>query len=450
MIITIARRKYGLLLPVLFLLASCSLEKKIGRSANENVLGDPALKTAHVGISVFEPASNKYWFNYQGDHYFVPASNTKLPTCYAAMKYLGDSLVAARVIDSDAEIFLYPAADPSLLHPDYPDQPLIRFLQSQKKKIFIAGNDWKEDGLGSGWSWNDYNDDYMAERSPMPVYGNVIHWVQERGDVPDSTVVYSVPDVAWDVDFNVTEHPRNFSVLRSLGANHFVITQGKEKFKTTDVPFITAGINSALELLPDTVGGAVTALSDKKAAETRNANKGHLRVIHSQPTDSLLSPMMHRSDNFFAEQSLLMVSHERLGVMNDDKIIDTLLKTDLSDLPQKPRWVDGSGLSRYNLFTPQDFVAILGKMKNEFGMDRIKKILPTGGTGTLGSLYKNESGFIFAKTGTLSGVVALSGFLYTKKNKLLIFSVLVNNHQASSTAVRKAVEKFITGLRESY
>src|SRR6185436_15278747 len=119
-------------------------------------------------------------------------------------------------------------------------------------------------------------------------------------------------------------------------------------------------------------------------------NKWH--TIHSQPTDSLLKPMMHRSDNFFAEQSLLMVSNERLGVMNDAKIIDTLLKTDFKDLPQKPRWVDGSGLSRYNLFSPQDFVVILNKMKNEFGMERLKTILPTGGTGTISDYYKADSG----------------------------------------------------------
>jgi D-alanyl-D-alanine carboxypeptidase/D-alanyl-D-alanine-endopeptidase (penicillin-binding protein 4) len=73
--------------------------------------------------------------------------------------------------------------------------------------------------------------------------------------------------------------------------------------------------------------------------------------------------MMHESDNLFAEQSLLMVSNEVLGVMDDVKIIDTLLKTDFADLPQKPRWVDGSGLSRYNLFTPKDFVVILHKMQ---------------------------------------------------------------------------------------
>lgn len=172
--------------------------------------------------------------------------------------------------------------------------------------------------------------------------------------------------------------------------------------------------------------------------------------IYSRPTDSMLKPMMQRSDNFFAEQSLLMVSNERLGLMNDARIIDTLLKTDFKDLPQKPRWVDGSGLSRFNLFTPQDFVVILSKMQKEFGMERIKDVFPTGGEGTITSYYKADSGYIFAKTGTLSGVVALSGYLITRKNKLLIFSILVNNHQASATDIRKAIEKFVHGIRVNY
>jgi D-alanyl-D-alanine carboxypeptidase/D-alanyl-D-alanine-endopeptidase (penicillin-binding protein 4) len=109
--------------------------------------------------------------------------------------------------------------------------------------------------------------------------------------------------------------------------------------------------------------------------------------------------------------------------------------------------VDGSGLSRYNLFSPKDMVVILNKMKNEFGMLRIKNIFPTGGQGTLNNYFKADSNYIYAKTGSLSGVIALSGYLYTKKGKELIFSVLVNNHQASATDVRRAVEKFLKGVR---
>ena len=79
----------------LLIFTSCSIQKEISKSAKQ-VIDDSSLLTAHVGISIYEPESGKYWYNYQGDKYFVPASNTKLPTCYAAMKYLGDSLVGLR------------------------------------------------------------------------------------------------------------------------------------------------------------------------------------------------------------------------------------------------------------------------------------------------------------------------------------------------------------------
>lgn len=173
------------------------------------------------------------------------------------------------------------------------------------------------------------------------------------------------------------------------------------------------------------------------------------QTIWSQPVDSLLRPMMHNSDNFFAEQLLLMASEQQFGVMNEGRIIDTILKADFAGFAQQPEWIDGSGLSRYNLFTPQHFVVVLNKMRAEFGMDRIRTIFPTGGSGTLGGLYQKEKGFIYAKTGSMSGVVALSGFLYTKKNRLLIFSILVNNNHCKAAAVRKKMERFISELRNS-
>ena len=430
----------------LLIIASCSTQKQISKSA-QFVLKDPSLRTAHVGISIYEPATNKYWYNYQGDHYFVPASNTKIPTCYAAMKYLGDSLGCILKRENDTAIFFLANGDPTLLHPDFKRQVVIDYLQKTNKKVYTSDVNWKEQPLGSGWAWNDYNDDYMAERSPLPVYGNVAKWTMESGS--DGPLVYSIPEVNWIVNFD-TARAKNFFVQRAVSENVYKITQGSEALKEQYVPFVTNGINTALELLRDTIHKTITLVTPQIFGGNFLGDTLHVNLVRSQPTDSLLKPMMHRSDNFFAEQSLLMVSNEVLGVMNDEKIIDTLLKKDFKDLPQKPRWVDGSGLSRYNLFSPQDFVAILNKMKNEFGLDRMKNIFPTGNEGTLSNYYRSETGYLFAKTGTLSGVVSLSGFLYTKKNKLLIFSVLVNNHNSSATAVRRAVEKFIEGIREKY
>ena len=445
------KKSYIVLLTSYIFLSACSVQQKISKSAKQLVLSDSSLLTAHVGLSIFEPATGKYWYNYQGDKYFVPASNTKILTCYVAMKYLGDSLQCFLAAENDTALFILPSADPTLLHPDYKKQPAFNFLKTSKKKIYTTELTWKSQGLGSGWSWNDYDESYMAERSPMPVYGNVLKWIQEKDTTNKlgPVSIYSIPEIDWKVDFS-PQNTRSFDVKRKIGENEFELIQGTENYRELVVPFVTHGIKTTVELLSDTIGKEISLMNDQMWSKLFEKIQLNLKPVKSQLTDSLLKPMMHRSDNFFAEQSLLMVSNEKLGVMNDAKIIDTILKTDFKDLPQRPRWVDGSGLSRYNLFTPQDFVVILNKMKDEFGMERIKIILPTGGEGTISSYYKADSNYVFAKTGTLSGVVALSGYLYTKKGKLLIFSALVNNHQASATAVRRAVEKFIHQLRVDY
>lgn len=447
---------------------ACSPSQSIGKFAKKEITGQPGLQSAQVGISIYDPVAAKFLFDYQGDKLFIPASNTKLFSLYAGMKYLGDSLVGMRYMETDTALIVLPSADPTLLHPDFSKQPVIGVLKKTSKKIYLLDAGWHEEPLGLGWAWNDYNDDYMPERSFLPVYGNVIRWVQEgqKQEKQDSSFeaspsFYSIPDVDWEVRFTTDTGKRSFFVQREWKRNAFEISEGKEKYKIQDVPFITNGLNSAAVLLKDTVGkmimvthqipftGLKTVKGKPNGLLTPTVFKTPgLFTVRSRPVDSLFRPMMYHSDNFFAEQTLLMVSNERLGVINNEQIIDTLLKTDLKDLPQKPRWVDGSGLSRNDLFTPQDFVWLLNKMKDEFGLNRLKGILPTGGTGTLAKYYKQDSGYIFAKTGTLNGVVALSGYLITKKDHLLLFSVLVNNH--NDPAVRRKVERLIQMIRNKY
>jgi D-alanyl-D-alanine carboxypeptidase/D-alanyl-D-alanine-endopeptidase (penicillin-binding protein 4) len=328
-----------------------------------------------------------------------------------------------------------------LLLAEFRKQPAIEFLKKLNKPIYIDLSGWNTKALGSGWSWNDYEAYYMAERSAMPLYGNMI---QFSGLVSAPNIIPSGAVASLNLDTS-SDHAFLKNIHRSRTGNHFTLIGGTGESSNLSITFDTENGKILGKLLNDTFKVPVY-ISYSRYLTPNEILYG--RSVRTQPTDSLLKPMMHRSDNFFAEQSLLMVSNKKLGIMNDAKIIDTLLKTDFSGLPQKPRWVDGSGLSRYNLFTPQDFVAILNKMRVEFGMDRIKELFPTGGEGTISSYYKNENGYIYAKTGTLSGVVALSGFLYTRKNKLLLFSILVNNHQASATEVRKAMEKFILDVRE--
>jgi D-alanyl-D-alanine carboxypeptidase/D-alanyl-D-alanine-endopeptidase (penicillin-binding protein 4) len=420
-------------------LFGCNASKQIAKSAKKDVLDESVLKTAHVGISIFEPATNRYWYNYQGDHYFTPASNTKIPTCYAAMKYLGDSIPGLKYRDTDSVIFIRPTADPTLLHREISSQRVFEFLKGVQRKIAYVMPRWEAEIYGQGWSWDDYNANYMPERSELPIYGNVLQLrLQQSGNKYD--LKSDIYFFRYAVNSYVMPMSPGIRIRRRRCDNTFDVFESNDNFSEAEIPFRTWENERLLE---DTLKKAW--LNDVYPPDTLS-----YRTIYSLPTDTLLKITMHKSDNLFAEQSLLMVSDKFLGVMNDEKIIDTLLQTDFKELPQKPRWADGSGLSRYNLFTPQDLVFILNKMKNDFGMERIKNILPTGSEGTLSNYYLQEKGYIFAKTGSLSGVVTISGFLYTKKNKLLIFSVLVNNHSGSATEIRRAVEKFIEGVRNNY
>lgn len=429
------------------LLSSCFSSRRIHKMAGKLLFSDSVLANSHTGISIFDPAADKYIYKYQADKFFVPASNVKLLSLYAGLKYIGDSLPGLLYAESADTLYIQGTGDPSFLHRDFVQQPVVDFLKKQTKPIAINISNWQSQAFGNGWMWDDYNDGYMPEKSSLPVYGNVVRWIQIRdsGSIQalarEEAFIYSEPDISWSARFSEDTGAARFSAQRSLRENRFLITQGKEENATVDVPFITNGVESALLLLKENL---------QKEINITTTPLSNPQTIFSQPADSLYKPMLYRSDNFFAEQTLLMAAQNKWAVLNDAKMMQHLLQNDLKEIPQTPNWADGSGLSRYNLVTADDFVWLLQKLKNEFGMERLKKIFPTGGKGTLLNYYKAENNFIYAKTGTLSGIVCLSGYLYTQSGKLLIFSTLVNNHTQPAWIIRKKVEALLTQVANTY
>ena len=460
-----------------FALVSCSVQKKIATTLRENLIdsaarvmiNNPQLSTAHIGISIYDADEKKVLYDFNGGKYFIPASNTKIATCYAAMKYLGDSLVGLKYkikIDSvsdgigipDTTYILWPTADPTFLHPDFKEQPVYDFLKKINGTIEWALPLFDKNFFGEGWAWDDNNEAYMPPKTFFPIYGNVVNFKISSGNLTVEPKYFQNKNL-----ISIATN-KSINILREINSNHFYVEMNNRETKEISVPFYPSGLNIPNDLINDTIHKKIFKGFRMKYFNQNelpfipdidpyflNANKPFdLIIIHSQPTDSLLKIMMHRSDNFYAEQSLLMVSNETLGIMNDEKIIDTILNSDFKNIPQKPRWVDGSGLSRYNLFTPNDFIWILDKMRNEFSWNRITTIFQSGGTGTLSDYYKNFPGKIFAKSGTLSNNLALSGYSITPKNKTLIFSVMVGNHMDSNADVRKSIEDFLTSVIQNY
>jgi D-alanyl-D-alanine carboxypeptidase/D-alanyl-D-alanine-endopeptidase (penicillin-binding protein 4) len=416
---------------IAMVLSACSV-----RQAQKTLLNSEGVKGAHVGIAVYNDSKGQWLSKYQSDHYFTPASNIKILATYLGLQFLGDSLPGWKMAENADTLFLMPLGDPSFMHPEFSYQPVVDKIKNTNKQVVVIGNHQDQfEVFGSGWSWADYAEDYQPERSRMPIYGNVVHFYQSNKKLEAIKPFYFFKDL---VDLDKVEE-KNWS--RNRLGNHFFATNETNKSKYFQVPFSQEDVPmvKALELLSDTLG--------KKISFQKNSTVTSIpfKTIKTVSTDSLLKIMMLRSDNFYADQIVLMASAQLFGKMDDAALIDSVKKLFFADLPQKMRWVDGSGLSRYNLNTPENYIAILKQMQAKFGETRVKNIFEKGGEGTISAYYKNFPGTIYAKTGTLGGQVALSGFIYTPKQQKLYFSVLVANHMSPSSAqVRRAVETYLT------
>jgi D-alanyl-D-alanine carboxypeptidase/D-alanyl-D-alanine-endopeptidase (penicillin-binding protein 4) len=413
------------------ILSACSV-----RQAQKTLLSSEGVKGAHVGIAIYNDTKEQWLSKYQSDHYFTPASNVKILATYLGLEFLGDSLPGWKMAENTDTLFLMPLGDPSFMHPEFKYQPVVDIIKNTNKQVVIVGNNQDQfEIFGSGWSWADYAEDYQPERSRMPIYGNVVHFYQSNKKLTAIKPFYFFKEI---VDLGKVEE-KNWS--RNRTGNRFFTTNENNKSKYFQVPFSQEDtpMVKAIELLNDTLGKKISFQKNRTYASN------NFKTIKTVPTDSLLKIMMLRSDNFYADQIVLMASEQLFGRMDDAALIDSAKKLFFADLPQSMRWADGSGLSRYNLNTPENYIAILQQMHAKYGEARVKNIFEKGGEGTIAAYYKNFPGTMYAKTGTLGGQVALSGFIYTPKQQKLYFSVLVANHMSpSSTQVRRAVETYLT------
>lgn len=424
-------------------LASCQ-HRSVARVAKRELIADSLLNQAHVGIAVYNITAQQWIYRYQSDHYFIPASNTKLFSTAAMLENLGDRVPGLEFLETDTAIWLKPTADPTFLHPAFADQPVLRFLQQidPNKNIYVVYPlpvD-RPDPLGPGWQAEDILQGEVPPRSLFPVNGNRVEYLYQ----PDGTV-QSYPEQLNAAPF--VHQPAadcRFSSIRKKDvlANRYERFCVDQPVTYEAYPFNPDNDHLYTKILSDTLKRSVVEVAD--------APGGNWKMIYSRPMDSVLQKINYYSDNFLAEQGLLMAAKQRIGRFNTAQLIDSLLKTDWADLPQLPNWVDGSGVSRYNLQTPENLIYILRRLYEQQGIERLKRLLPTGGQGTLRQYFRSDSGYVYAKTGGLSNIQSLSGYVHTQKGQVLAFSILANHYPGKLTPVRRRIESFISYLRRQY
>jgi len=415
------------------LLISCSPALQIKKQVlqSEKSLHD------QVGFYLAELNSSKPLVDVNGATYFTPASNTKIFTLYTSLRLLGDSLVALKYIQKNDSLFFQGMGDPSFLYSSiYNNSRTYFFFKNAAGKLYFNSSNFQTESLGPGWAWDDYNYYYSAERSSFPIYGNLISIQKKEGGF-DFQPKHFATD--WQ---SANEKQAEEEIVRGIDSNHLTYYPSEKRNKSWQIPFRSS---------PDLTAGLLSDTLHRKVEVATSFPSGKYFLLKSIPVDSAYKPMMTESDNFVAEQLLLQCAAIVSDTLKPEMAIRYATQNFLSDLPDVPQWVDGSGLSRFNLFTPRSIVALWKKIYTVSSKERLFALLAVGGkSGTLKKLYKSETPYIFGKTGSLSNVQCLSGFLITKKNKILVFSFMHNNFTSSGSLVRQNIQTILEKVRISY
>jgi len=389
----------------------------------------------YTGFMLYDVSDKKIIYEYNASKYFTPASNTKIFTLFASLNIIGDSIPGLRYLEHEDSLIFWGTGDPSFLYKNvYNNLRMFSFLKASDKKLYFSADNFNTSHFGSGWAWDDYNDYYSTERSSFPLYGNIFSIKAQRG-------IVEVQPSYFRKYLTIELEQEKPKAIRSIENNNFKFYPSTAKFES-DIP-LKVDPYLTIQLLVDTLKKDVQLTSRRLTREAR--------TFYSLPSDSLYRVMMQDSDNFIAEQLLLLCSGIISDTLQPEIAIKYIKDNFLNEMVDEPVWIDGSGLSRYNLFTPRSIVDIWEKIYHLVPRERLFGMLAAGGkTGTIRNWYKADQPYIFGKTGSLSNNHCLSGYLLTKKGKTLIFSFMNSNFTRSSSDVRKNMETILNLIYEKY
>ncbi|MFD2785099.1 D-alanyl-D-alanine carboxypeptidase/D-alanyl-D-alanine-endopeptidase [Hymenobacter rubripertinctus] len=399
------------------------------------------LRQHQVGVSVVDVETGQQLFGLNEARYFTPASTMKLLSLYAGLTLLPDSLPSLHYVLRPDTLLFWGTGDPTLLHGDVPSRRAYEFLKNRPEKLFYAQVP-APPAFGPGWSWDDYGYYFQPERGPLPIYGNTVRFYGGTG-APRVLPAFFRP-LTFPTPAGLP-NPAHDHVRRPPEENRFLVFPAARSW-VDEVPFRTSP-GLLLQLLQDTLRRPVLL-----AGPLRLTARDSVRTLRGLPADSLYRRMIRVSDNFLAEQLLLMCS-SALGAdsLSPARAIRAMRGNYLRTLPDAPVWVDGSGLSRLNLLTPRSLTAVLLLLHQRVPEPRLLSLLAAGGgPGTLRRAYVGgKTGpWLWGKTGTLTNTHNLAGYLRTRSGRLVAFSFFNNGYVVPTSDIRREMERVLTLVRD--
>lgn len=429
------------------------------------------------------------------DQRFLPASNTKLFTVAAAFHRLGDMTrqdptmgTSLRLITGDdlpPSLFLVGAGDAMLLDaPDCARDCLSDLANAAAmNRITVVDEVIADETLYAREPWPPgWNQDDMVTRSGAPVSALTVNSNEFSLIISPGEEVGAPAQISWrlgpefyDIDNHVDTVAADFPEETTLSAERI---PGDTDVRVFGKVKLGAGPVSLPVAVHDPAWAAATRFSQllqERGIEVTGGIEARYRPFRAydpaaKPFDAprpgveiarLLPPpliedvtfLMKQSQNLHAELLL-----RRLGLVEGDGSREAGLKLVEAMIAETgaPRWSwdfsDGSGMSTYNRVTPRAVATLLLWTTHQPWAGAYRATLPIGGVdGTIRRRFTGTSleGRIFAKTGTLMGTNALSGFLTTKSGKTLIFSAFANDRPTEAASAIAALDATLVTIAET-
>jgi D-alanyl-D-alanine carboxypeptidase/D-alanyl-D-alanine-endopeptidase (penicillin-binding protein 4) len=390
--------------------------KKIDRwvSKNEN------LKNSIVSIAVKRLDKKKKISGININTFMTPASNTKILTVLGSIS-AGDTIPSIKYRISKDTLRISPTGYPFIAHPKYDDADLEKFIKSFSHIVYHKPSS-DIDKYGPAWAWDDFKYYFQAERSEMPIYGNVIQIVK----LFDDSIKVS-PDI-FKMKLNMDQKEK---VYRDDKENNFFINPSLIKVGDTIYhPFVTSRKNT-INLLEE---------FSKTPVSFDEEGLNNYKIWNSTVKAKIYSAVLKDSDNLLSESLAANISLR----YNDTISVEKGLKKILDNLDNsKIQLYDGSGLSRYNLTQPSSIVSSLEKIDYYYDFEKIKEIFPNN------YIIADTEAFVWGKTGTLKNNHNYSGYLITDKGKRYVFSIMINHFTEDLDKIKSAIVDFLIFLKSS-
>ena len=487
--------RWIVLLPFLLTAAPAeSLRDKIEAALDSS----PAAREAFWGVEVVNLANGRTLYRTNAGRFFIPASNTKLFTTALALTRLGPdyrfqtTVRAAAAPDAGGrvagDVRLIGGGDPMLSGRVAPYQtglaagnPLAA-IESLAEQVYAAGVrriDGDIVGDDTAYVWAPYPEGWAVEDevwsdgapvSALAVNDNVFTLtlrVSGAGGRPPALSL-APPIEFYSIDNRVRTGPglENRVFVERLPGSRQLRLWGTLSSDPPAATSLTLAIDDpalyAAQALAEALTRRGVAIAGRAAARHRFANQGlgapagdgvELARRESPPLLELLRIIDKVSQNLHAEMVLREVARTRRGAGSREEALEDerAFLTEAGVGAGEVHLEDGSGLSHNGLVTPAALVRLLRAMYRGERRTEWISLLPVGGIdGTLNGRFdgRTEARRIHAKTGSLTHVAALSGYIDSRSRGWLAFSILVNNYSAPSPEIRAAIDRVALILAE--